>query len=150
MKVVHYTDKSFKLHPIIIKNGDGKTGLLIKPNGGLWCSPLESENGWIDWCKSESFGNLANQQKVILNIDTNHFAVIDSEQDMERKLPWYQFEGNFWAIDFKKMVEQGIDGIHLTAKGLAETRWTHPKTLYGWDCETILIMNEGCIKSVEV
>jgi len=149
MKVVHYTKPFFKLHPITIKNGDGKTGLFIKPHGGLWCSPLDSAYGWIDWCRDESYGDIDHEQRVILEVDISNFVVIDSVEDMETKLIWRQVHGLFEAIDFEAMVEQGIDGIYLTEKGQIDTRWSHPRSLYGWDCETVLIMNERCIKSVE-
>ena len=149
MKVVHYTKPFFKLHSITIKNCDGKSGLFIKPRGGLWCSPVDSEYGWIDWCRAESFGDIDHEQMVTLDIDTSNFVVIDSVQDMETKLPWYQFDGPVQAIDFEKMVQQGVDGIHLTEKGQIDTRWSHPHNLYGWDCETVFIMNERCIKNVE-
>lgn len=150
MKVVHYTKPFFTLRPITIKNGDGKTGLFIKPHGGLWCSPLDSENTWIDWCRAENYGDIDHEQRVILDVDTSNFVVIDSVEDMETKLPWYQIHDLFQAIDFEAMVQQGIDGIHLTGKGQWETRFTWPRSLYSWDCETILILNERCIKEVSV
>jgi hypothetical protein len=150
MKVVHYTKPFFKLHPITIKNGDGKTGLFIKPHGGLWCSPLDSAYGWIDWCRGESYGDIDHEQRVILDVDMSNFVVIDSIEDMETKLIWRQVHGLFGAIDFEAMVQQGIDGIHLTEKGQIDTQWSHPRSLYGWDCETILILNERCIKEVEL
>lgn len=148
MKVVHYTKPFFKLHPITIKNGDGKTELFIKPHGSLWCAPLDSAYGWIDWCRAESYGDIDHKQRVILDVDTSNFVVIDSVVDMETKLPWYQIHGLFQAIDFEAMVGQGIDGMHLTEKGQIDTRWSEPRSLYGWDCETILILNERCIKEV--
>jgi len=148
MKVVHYTKPFFKLRPITIKNGDGKTGLFIKPQGGLWCSPLDLEGGWIDWCRAESYGDIDHEQRVILDVDTSNFVVIDSVEDMETKLPWYEIHVLFQAIDFEAMVQDGVDGIHLTEKGQRETRFTWPTSLYGWDCETILILNERCIKEV--
>lgn len=151
MKVVHYTKPFFKLHPITIKNGDGKSGLFIKPHGGLWCSPLESDWGWIDWCKAESYGDIEHEQRVILDLDTSNFVIIDTVKDMEAKLPWVPVvEGLFWTIDFEKMVREGIDGIHLTENGQVATRFTHPISLYGWDCETILILNERAIREYTV
>lgn len=150
MKVVHYTKPFFKLRPITIKNGDGKTGPFIKPHGGLWCSPLDSEYGWIDWCRAESFGDIDHEQRVVFDVDTRNFVVIDSLRDMEIKLPWFQIHELFSAIDFQKMISEGIDGVHLTIKGEAETRFSYPRTLYGWDCETILILNERCIKEVSL
>ena len=68
---------------------------------------------------------------------------------METKLLWREVHGLFQAIDFEAMVQRGIEGIYLTEKGQIDTRWTSPRSLYGWDCETILILNENCIKSVE-
>jgi hypothetical protein len=149
MKVVHYTKPLFKLHRIVIKNGDGKTGLYIKPQGGLWCSPLDSAYGWLDWCRQESFGDIDHQQRVIFDVDMTNFLVIDSAEDMEDKLPWYLIHDLFPAIDFEQLVQQGTEGIHLTEKGQFDTRWTHPHSLYGWDCETVLIMTKRCIKGVE-
>jgi len=34
------------------------------------------------------------------------------------------------------------DAIHLTDRGQWATRMTHPKNLYGWDCESVLILNK--------
>lgn len=151
MKVVHYTKPFFKLHPITIKNGDGKKGLFIKPYGGLWCSPLDSAYGWIDWCKAESFGDITHEQRVILDVDMTNFVVIDSVEDMESKLLWGQIiHSPFQAIDFEKIVQQGIDGVYLTEDGQYQTRFSYPRNLYGWDCETVLILNERCIKEVSV
>ena len=150
MKVVHFSKSFFSLRPIEIKNGDGKDTLFIKPKGGLWCSPLDSNYGWKDWCQAENFGDIKQQQRVIFDVDMSNFVVIDSTKDLETKLPWIPVvDGYFWAIDFEKMVHEGVDGIHLTDKGQWDTRFTHPKSLYGWDCETIFILNERCIKSVE-
>lgn len=53
-------------------------------------------------------------------------------------------------IDFKTMVQKGIDAIYLTEKGQWKTRLTFPRNLYGWDCETVLILNERCIKSWKI
>jgi hypothetical protein len=53
-------------------------------------------------------------------------------------------------IDFEGMKGNGIDAIWLTEAGQWETRHTYPRNLYGWDCETIFIMNESCVKSTKV
>lgn len=149
MKVVHYTKPFFKLHPITIKNGDGKTGQFIKPQGGLWCSPLDSAYGWIDWCRDESFDDIDHKQRVIFDIDMTKFLAIDNVEDMENKLPWYLFHDMFPAIDFEELIQQGTEGIHLTEKGLIDTRWSSLHSLSGWDCETVLIMTKRCILNVE-
>lgn len=53
MQLIHYGHSDFniaKFKPI--KNDDYG---WVKPNGGLWTSPLESNWGWKDWCISEGF-----------------------------------------------------------------------------------------------
>lgn len=148
--MVHLSKPCFTLRPIEIKNGDANDSILIKPKGGLWCSPLDSNYGWKDWCQQESYGDIKQQQRVIFDVDMSNFVVIDRAKDINTKLPWIPIaDGYLWAIDFEKMVDERVDGIHLTEKGQWETRFTHPKSLYGWDWETILILNERCIKSIE-
>lgn len=145
MKVIHYSkDPEFKVKPIEIKNGQ----LPIKPYGGVWASPAESKFGWKDWCETEHFGNIGAQHKVTLEVDTQNFITIDKVSDLD-KLPWYKMGGFMEAVDFEELKRKGIDGIYLTDEGQWRTRLTFPRHLYGWDCESVLIMNERCIKKVE-
>jgi len=150
MKAVHYTKPFFSLRPIEIKNGGRRYAELIKPVGGLWCSPLDSDYGWWDWCHGRGSFDIEHDQRVIFDVDMSNFVVIDSVEDMRKRLTWFLFrDGHSMAIDFEKMVHEGVDGIHLTENGLEETEFTYPESLYGWDCETILILNDRCIKSAE-
>ena len=59
-------------------------------------------------------------------------------------LPYY--ESNKRYLDFEKIAEN-YDAIWLTEKGMQETRWSNPD-LYGWDCETFLILNPKCCYEV--
>ena len=142
MRVVHYTaDKNFKLRPIKVDEGD----LPIKPKGGIWASPVDAKFSWKDWCEGEKFDDLNSKYAVILDIDITNFIVIGRKNDLD-KLPWYKKFGFLEAIDFKKLVGEGVDGIYLTTRGEAETRFSFPRTLYGWDCESVLILNKRCIR----
>jgi hypothetical protein len=145
MKVTHFTkEPKFEVRPIEVKNGL----LPVKPYGGLWASPAESEYGWKEWCETEHFGNIGEQHKVTLEVDTRNFITIDKVSDLD-KLPWYKIGGFLEAVDFEKLKRQGVDGIYLTNEGQWRTRLTFPRQLYGWDCESVLIMNERCIKKVQ-
>ncbi len=146
MKVTHYSrDRDFKVKPISIKN-EGK--LPIKPGGGIWGSPTESEEGWRNWCLSEKY-DMKSETEVIMEVDTSKFITIDKSSDLN-KLPWYKLGFvDLEAIDFEKLVKDGVEGIHLTDRGQWNTRLTHPRSLYGWDCETVLILNEKAIKNYE-
>lgn len=153
MRVIHYTeDKKFNLMPIGIRNFK----LPIKPYGGLWCSPIGSRFGWMEWCKAENFRQGRYRKPILFEIDELNMLKIDTYKDIA-KLPWTKHpaviesgidEDLLPCIDFEQLVKDGIDSIYLTLSGERETRFTYPKNLYGWDCETVLILNEKCIKKV--
>jgi hypothetical protein len=111
-----------------------------KPKGGLWTSPVDSEYGWKDWGKDNDYGNLANY--FDLNFEGIVFE-INSVEDMNN-LPWVESDGCYF-VSFEQLVLWGYDAIYLTVKGETDTKFTHPKSLYGWDCETVLVMNPDAI-----
>lgn len=41
------------------------------------------------------------------------------------------------------------EAIWLTAKGQSETHYSNPTNLYGWDCESVLIMNSKCVIPID-
>lgn len=164
MKVYHYSKElEFKLHKIEIKNDF----MWCKPKGGLWASPVESIYGWDTWCKNEAFGDIDELTKVEMTIDVDelenkkNLIVINKEGDLN-KLIWisvpeirefavktgFKVPFGMEYVDFERIKENGIDAIWLTREGQWKTRLTHPRNLYGWDCECVLILNEECIKYV--
>ena len=56
------------------------------------------------------------------------------------------FEGVMKFPDFEKVALE-FDAIHLTTRGMMETRFTPFETpdLYGWDCESVLVLNRDVI-----
>jgi len=123
----------------------------IKPHGGLWSSPIDSELGWADWCKSNDYGNLS--QSFEFEFEGNVF-VIDSYDDALSApiLTCDVLDYKKHYIDFEKLIALGYDAVWLTECGEYETRnFNRPLSLYGWDCESVLIMNPDCIlESCEV
>lgn len=116
----------------------------IKPYGGLWTSPLNTKWGWKEWCEAENF-NIYKIDKFFNVTFTGNILVIDSEKDLD-KLKWKKHCSYVWHIDFEEMVNNGVDAIWLTQEGEADTRLLHPRSLYGWDCESVLIMNKEKIQ----
>lgn len=137
----------------------------IKPVGGLWTSPKDSEYGWKYFCESENFcktGGFDNGFEFQLKTDSNIY-IIDSFYDLIKvpyklKDPLYsgmRFNQNF--IDYEEMAKE-YDAIWLTAEGQWETRLPdmeglydfdgHSINLYGWDCESLLILRKECIINV--
>lgn len=160
--VIHYSKDDFKLCKIEIKN----EFMWCKPKGGIWTSPVESKYGWDKWCQDERFCDTNKLIKIEIVIDVDesenkkNLIIIDKLEDLN-KLLWipnpivrdmverFGFKNlpGMEYIDFEKMKENGIDAIWLTEKGQRKTRPLYSKNLHGWDCETILLLNEKCIKS---
>lgn len=147
MKVVHWTlEENWTLRSIKIRNGFKGNGLREKPLGGLWTSPHNSKHSWARWYRGEDFHNsLKEYTRVLLTIDIRSMLTIDTELDLQ-KLPTIQPKRfPLLCIDFEKLLRSGVDSIYLTEEGVWNTRFSHPISLYPWDCETVLIINEKCI-----
>ena len=142
---IHYGHDTFmktKVSPIVNQ-------MFIKPLGGLWTSPVDSVFGWKDWCQSEEYDGLAGGQMYVQLKRTAKIYIIDSLEDL-KKIPIQKELRLYGTVfpDFEWIAKQ-YDAIWLTNKGERETRYTRPHNLYGWDCETVLIMNGGCCYQVE-
>lgn len=155
MLVTHYTDDNpFELHTITIKNeGWGK------PIGGLWASPLHSQYGWKDWCGEENY--MRREYEIVMELDMTNVLRIDTIEHLNN-LEWYKPSTNhdsFMFIDYESLKQGEIDGIYLSLEGLHALRRTQVKfdrdvlaktqNFWGWDCESICIINERCVKSYE-
>ena len=146
----HFTRQNpFILQPIQVSNS------CNKPKGGLWLSPVESKYRWWDWCIENMPEWIKGCNFVQISIHKERMLIIDSEEDMENLFPWVPYkystgwnQNDIVRIDFEKLVDSGVDSILLTEKGEGETRFTYPKSLYGWDCETILVLNNRAIVEV--
>lgn len=136
MKLIHYGETKYdpdRVKPI--------RNQWIKPKGGLWTSPIDSNYGWIDFCdfrpidKDEYFEVILTDNCRILKIDSfEDFIVLPFMDDK--------------YLDFEEISKE-YDVIWLTEKGESETRCEYPKSLYGWDCESVLILNPSVIIPVE-
>ena len=118
-----------------IKNRD-----FIKPDGGLWASPINSPYGWKEWCMEQEQGNLSSSFTFAFD---GKVLVIDSLEDAMR-MPWLTLFDCIQYPNFEQ-IAQHYDAIWLTTKGQVETRFSEPN-MYGWDCETVLILNPDCIE----
>ena len=114
----------------------------VKPKGGLWTSPINSEWAWKHWCESEQFRECDEQNSFVVELNDNaNILVIDSLNDL-KKIPMIRWFKDY--PDFETIAGQ-YDAIWLTAKGQNETHLSHPLSLYGWDCESVLILHPDCI-----
>lgn len=121
-----------------------------KARGGLWASPVDAEFGWKDWCYSEDF-NLDRLGSWFTFDLVGRILVIDSYKDAEQSLAWIDADERSSFPSFQAMCCPDFvwDAIHLTSNGEQETRFTRPRDLYGWDCESVFVMNPDVIQNVD-
>ena len=133
-------------------NKDLTNNGINKPKGGLWSSPYNKDtiSGWYQFCKEQNFIKADNTVGVIFTLkEEARVYTIDSKEDLDNlanKYPIVVKENlryNF-MIDYTK-VSKDYDAIYLTDKGQWATRFSRPNTLYGWDCETLLVLNFNAI-----
>lgn len=149
MKLIHYGAKSLNRNKF--KKVQNSSRNKPKYGTGLWVSPINSSFGWKDWCTLEDFRDCKESNSFILNLKKSaRVLTIDSLEDSRKLFRYYVKATNKYTsyIDFEKL-SKDYDAIFLTDKGQQETRfvWDEEKgvELYGWDCESLLIMNLDCV-----
>ena len=144
MILIHYGDDRF--HPD--KFESIKNCNFVKPRGGLWASPKDSPFGWKYWCQNEDFHTEELKDSFRFTLDKKaKILTIDSlKRFLLVNIAYAQAEIVFGHIylDFEKIAKK-YDAIYLTWKGQCETRYSYPTGLYGWDCESILILKPNYI-----
>jgi len=130
---------------------------FCKPGGGLWSSPIDSTWGWRQWVESEmpewmeqKYGltqfkfTLKSNSKIYTIDNIADLLMIPHKIRMPRLLSCF---GDL--IDFEEMVKE-FDAILLTEEGQVDTRWSdeHGMSLYGWDCESLLVLRPDCVKEI--
>lgn len=120
---------------------------FTKPYGGFWASPVDAEFGWKDWCEREDFRecNLNNSFTFTLREDARVLTVLSVAG--AKCLPQVQNEFALpWTVlpDFEKLMELGYDAIEVKLSA----DWELYQALYGWDCDSILVMNPNVIVEV--
>ena len=126
-RYIHYGSTQFEPSKV----GEIENECFTKPSGGFWASPVNAVYGWKEWNEDEHF-TLKPEAKILK---------INTVEDLEG-LPTLGELYNRYLLDFEKIKnELGYDAIEVMAgsgKGLYYA-------LYGWDCDSILIMNPDIV-----
>ena len=139
---IHYGDYYFRT-PQPIKNLE----YFTKPRGGLWASRKNGELTWRDWCEAEEFrlDSLNESFEFTLKDDARILTLNDEEQLTDLPVLFrerYASDYSSIYLDFEKLKEQ-YDAIEVT--NISNLYWK----LYGWDCNSILIMNPDIVEVME-
>lgn len=151
-KYIHYGHSSFDRNLFTpIRNREQ----WVKPSGGFWASPEDAMWGWDSWCDDNNFHTDRLDQSFTFELSEKANVIhIRSVSDLDG-LPEQKTPGRFtslidWkCIDFEKLLADGVDAVELhlseedlTGCGLFEGLYYR---LYGWDCDSILIMNPDVV-----
>lgn len=149
MKYIHYGNDHFdrrRFNPIINPN----YGWTKPQQGGLWASEIGSAYGWEQWCRDNDYllGNLTKHFTFDLSPDARVCHLRNSSQleCLPRLALGKVSTLYYYCIDFEKAMED-YDAIqlHLSEQpddGNYEDLYFK---LYGWDCDSILILNPDII-----
>jgi hypothetical protein len=118
--------------------------LMAKPKGGLWASRIGASRGWKEWCADSGFRDCTDDNAFQFRLqETANVLYINFLADLhdlpraepvlaDVKMPWV-------CLDFEKMLADGIDAIQVELGGNLYF------ALYGWDCDSTLVMNKDTI-----
>jgi len=144
---IHYGHKEFNINLFEpIKNLFYRN----KPLGGLWASPIKSENNWKSWCEMNSFRVCEEENSFcfILSPDANIYRIDESAHAMQMPQIWQRYPEWFDILrgeesfpDFEYMLSCGIDAILYNLSNDDRLYWI----LNGWDCDSLLVMNPDVI-----
>lgn len=128
------------------------TDPVAKPEGGLWTSSLRNgTSAWVDWVRRENYSPHPISEIEVWRLEPvndPNLYVIDSLEDFQLLLSKHGLNDDtlFNAIDYEEVADD-YDGIWVTKKGQAETRFSEP-SLYGFDCEST-IWFDWCFENIE-
>ena len=139
---IHYGHTKFRKDLFTkIKNVDCST----KPRGGLWASDINTKHGWKEWCNENEFRDCNKENSFTFTLsDDAKILYIESVNDLE-SLPKGKdkFGLNFsswYLLDFEKLAET-YDAVEVSISSDFDLYYK----LYGWDCDSIVIMNPDIV-----
>ena len=139
MKYIHYGHNKFDVTKFDkIKN----IPEFSKANGGFWGSRIDAEYGWKDWCKNNDYDTDLKKHFQFSLKDNAKVLIIDKCEKL-KELPKVKsmFENPiFVLLDFEKLSKE-YDAIEVLISKDGQLYWD----LYGWDCDSIFIMNPDVI-----
>lgn len=143
MQYIHYGHNKFDISKF---NKVVNSNIPTKPEGGFWASRIDALFGWKEWCIDRKYKiDLDNSMVFSLSKDAR-ILIIDNHKILEDlpKNERQQKHINMCAIlDFERLSKE-YDAIEVLISEDDELLYY----LYGWDCDSILIMNPNIIEKI--
>lgn len=121
--------------------------LFTKPRGGLWASRVDSEYGWKNWTEDEHFRTEVyredNYFKFKLKDEAKVLVIDNAKQILDLPKQKNEFNFSFVCLDFEKLAKE-YDAIEVLISQDGKLYWD----LYGWDCDSILVMNKEMVEVI--
>lgn len=116
---------------------------FTKPFGGLWASRTDAKYSWNDWCRNNDFAECRNDNSFTFTLkDGAKVLEINSVKELKEVPKIKDDDGvTYTMIDFEKLSES-YDAIEVNISSDHNLYFS----LYGWDCDSILIMNPDIIQ----
>lgn len=114
---------------------------LTKPFGGFWGSRLDTTNGWKNWCEDTEFETNLNEFFIFTLSDKAKVLIINDCNQLNDLPKRDGFTSRIWSnIDFEKLSKK-YDAIEVLISQDSQLYFQ----LYGWDCDSILVMNPDIV-----
>lgn len=147
MEYIHYGSTNFikeKFEEI------SQIAFFSKPFGGFWASRVGAEYGWKEWIANNNFRvdryREDNCFKFKLKEGTKVLTINNAKQlyNLPKNTNGYRFTfSDIVYLDFEKLAKE-YDAIEVLISEDKKLYWN----LYGWDCDSILIMNKDVVEVI--
>ncbi len=117
---------------------------ISKPSGGLWASRLDSKYGWEKWAKNNEIDFCDLTKSFQFRISKSAKILTIDNVNKLKKLPMIKNDLLSNPIDFEKLASR-YDAIEV----LISKDGRLYSALYGWDCDSILILNPNVIITIK-
>lgn len=126
---------------------------FAKPYGGLWASREGDIEGWKTWCEDEGYHEELLEHSFTFTLKPSaNIHVIEETEDIYKLPRWKESDwlSPIFYPDFEECIRKGIDAIEIIDIYGVDASGENSvyMTLYGWDCNSILILNPDIVEEV--
>ena len=140
---IHYGHKYFDAN-LFMEINNFELG-HVKPHGGLWASNINAKYGWKEWCRENNFRKCSYDDSFKFKLKSGTKVLRIDKAKTLKELPIIDSPYKFsWInLDFEK-IKENYDAIEVLISADHQLYWD----LYGWDCDSLLILNKDCIELI--